>query len=105
MAVVRFLDRVQDDIQAILERRAAPDDDLEWGVTLTPTLMGCEEHEHEDIALILYLTLACPESGTRSTTQVMVPADDCSTEALDVWVNDIWDRIVVARMNSSMERA
>lgn len=109
MAVVRILDRIQDQVQAILESRSSPEDTVEWDAVIVPVdeVYGEDDgedwHTHRQSMLSLFASLACPEVEARSTAHIVVPLYLCEEAALDEWVNQVWDSLVLNRMSASVE--
>lgn len=106
MAVVRLLDRLDTQVKSILESRAAPEDAVEWAMTIVPVEEVCGEddegvHIRRDTALSFYAALACPEVESRSIAHVVVPIEWLDEDQVEDWVNQVWDHLVVNRMRRS----
>lgn len=101
MTVSALLDPARITVQQIFESRAAADDDVSWELNLTPSFFPgeCDEHPEMEMAVAFYARLLCPETTMASTAHLLLPLSRCmEVEDVEEWVNDIWDRLVMARI-------
>jgi hypothetical protein len=109
MAVTRLIERIEDQVRSILEERAAPEDTVEWDVTIIPVHEPClpdgevdAMHFHRETMLSLYATLEVPEVGAcKSVAHALVPLHMCAEKMVDDWVNQVWESLVIGRLSTA----
>lgn len=100
MAVVNLLDRIEADMKAVWQMCAEPDDAIEYAASLQIVEMTDEEGEEaKEVALTIYVSLACPEVGTQTATNatLVVPMKLIMAGVEPLAIN-IWERLTASRM-------
>ena len=99
MGTARLLARVESTVQEVLAARVPPEDEVEWEVSLVPTVSECEEHGGSiSLALGFHASLLCPETSKRVVATVVIPLSECDDEDLAESIHSIWDGMAVSRM-------
>lgn len=107
MAISRLRENVAEIVEGVLIERAAPEDQVEWDVTLGFDTDDCDDSEHQRGAVVLiYISLDCPESAAgegrcKSVVQYGVPLRYYTPESIEEITHEVWDRIVVNRISEA----
>lgn len=107
MKTTRARERIAAGVLSALEKRAGPDDHIEWDVTVVLADEPCEDDYdrlHHVTMVAFYLALECPATGTASVANVMVPIASCTDSSrIAALVDKVWDAVVLNRMEYTFE--
>ena len=105
MPAMNLMDRLANDLPQVLDGRMGPEDIFEWAATLMPVVndCDCEGNGSLDMAVAFYGSLTCPDSDTTTTVSAVVPVECLEPGSLEEWVGEMWDALVLRRIEMSLE--
>ena len=102
MAVSRLFSDMDEVISEVLNRRSAPDDSIEWEMSLIPVVADCEEHGPLfELAVGLIIRIEQPGMEKGSIVYLSISMEDTAPAALSAHIEGVWDRLVLHRMSMS----